>query len=248
MLLNLILGDPHLQQILQHSLYRRIAQINPRRVRSTPVRLRWRARTLRIDLHSPRRDDALRGLSIRRTVPMTAKQAPKPTLAASTSTTRTPHRSRLPRTAKPTLRRPMRKRLAPRILMRILLPLIHLLLKLPRLLLVREAEPKTALLTLKTVEEGAVLEVLERVVDLLVPDDAAAGRADIDELEPEGVAHEVVGEDGGALQAGVLPLRAVGEGDVEFGDGDGVDLVGGFGDGALDRLLLVVAQDRGHRD
>lgn len=140
----------------------------------------------------------------------------------------------------------MRERLAPGILMRILLPLVHLLLELLRLLLIRKAEPETALLALERVKEGAVLEVLEGVVDLLVPDDAAARGADVDELDPEGVAHEVVGEDGGALQAGVLPLRAVGQGDVEFGDGDGVDLVGRFGDGALDRLLLVVAQDRGH--
>ena len=53
--------------------------------------------------------------------------------------------------------------------MRILLPLVHLLLELLRLLLVREAQPEHTLLALEAEEEDAVLVVGEGVVDLLVP-------------------------------------------------------------------------------
>lgn len=49
------------------------------------------------------------------------------------------------------------------------------------------------------------------------------------------------------MEAGVGPLGAVGGvGDVEFCDGDGVDFVGGFGDGAFDGLFVVVGENRGH--
>ena len=141
----------------------------------------------------------------------------------------------------------MRKRFRPRTLMRILLPLVHLLLKLLRLLLIREAQAKHTLLALETVEKGPVLVILEGVVDFLVPEDAAVGGGDVDEFEPEGVPHEVVGQDGGALEARVGPLEAgAGVGDVEFGYRDGVDFVGGFGDGAFDCLFFVVAEDGGH--
>ena len=248
MLLDLIFRNAHLQQILQHSLHSRIRKIDARRIRSTPVRLSGRACTLlRMNLNSSGRDNTLRRLPVRRTVPIATEKPSEPTLPTTTSPSPS-NRSRLLRPSKPTLRRPMRKRPASRILMRILLPLIHLLLELLRLLLIRKAQPKAALLALERVEEHAVLEVLEGVEDFLVPDDAAVGLADVHQLDPEGVAHEVVGEDRGALEAGVLPLWAAGEGDVEFGDRDGVDLVGGFGDGALDRLLLVVAEDRRHSE
>ena len=114
----------------------------------------------------------------------------------------------------PRLRRPARKRLVPRILMRILLPLVHLLLELLRFLLVRKTQPEHALLALEAEEEDAVLVVLEGVVDFLVPYHAAIGRGDVDELDPEGVADCVVGENCGALQAGVRPSCAIGVGDV----------------------------------
>ena len=69
----------------------------------------------------------------------------------------------------PRLRRPARKRLTPRILVRILLALIHHLLELLRFLLFGKAQPKHALLALEAEEEDAVLVVLEGVVDFLVP-------------------------------------------------------------------------------
>lgn len=65
--------------------------------------------------------------------------------------------------------------LVPGVLVSVLLPIIHLLLELLRLLLVREREPCHAILKLEGVEEGAVLVVRKGVVDLLVPDHAAAG-------------------------------------------------------------------------
>lgn len=71
------------------------------------------------------------------------------------------------------LLRPARKRPRPRILMRILLPLIHFLLELLRLLFIRKAQARHTVLQLKTMEEGPVLVVLESIVDFLVPDDAA---------------------------------------------------------------------------
>jgi hypothetical protein len=141
----------------------------------------------------------------------------------------------------------MRERLRAGILMRTLLPLINLLLELPPLLLIRKAQPEHALLALKAEEEDSVLIVLEGVVDFLVPDDAAVGGGDVDDFEPERVAHEVVGEHDGAGEAGVGPLVArVRVGDVEFGDGDGVDFVRGFGHDSFDDLLLVVGEDGGH--
>lgn len=142
--------------------------------------------------------------------------------------------------------RPMGKRLLHGILMRILLALVHLLAKLLRLLLVRETKSKQTVLPLESVEESAVLIIREGIVDLLVPEHPAAGVAHVDELHPEGVADGVVGQHGGALQTRVRPSRAVRVGDVEFGDGDGLDLVACFGDGALDDELLVFAEDRGH--
>lgn len=80
------------------------------------------------------------------------------------------------------------KWLVPCVLVRILLALVHLLLKRLGLLLVGKGEAGEALFQLKGVEEGAVLVVGEGVVDLLIPDDAAVGGRDIDHLDPEGVA------------------------------------------------------------
>lgn len=67
------------------------------------------------------------------------------------------------------LRRSVGKGLAPCILMCILLPLVHLLLELLGLFFIRETETRQAILQLKRMEEGAILIVLEGVVDLLIP-------------------------------------------------------------------------------
>lgn len=83
----------------------------------------------------------------------------------------------------------------------VLLSLVHFLLELLGLLLVDEAEPGEALFQLERMEEGSVLVVAPRIEDLLVPDDPAVGGRNINHLEPVGVAHQVVGQNNGALQS-----------------------------------------------
>jgi hypothetical protein len=97
---------------------------------------------------------------------MTGEQSTEPVLPTTTTTSRL---LLLLSLAVPGLRRSARKRLIPRILVRILLPLVHLLLELLRFLLVCKTQPKHALLALEAEEEDAVLVVLEGVVEFLVP-------------------------------------------------------------------------------
>lgn len=122
----------------------------------------------------------------------------------------------------------------------ILFPVVHLLEKLFGLLLVHEGEPRQALLQLKGVKEDAVLVIAPCVKNLLVPYDPSISGRDIHHLQPVCVADEVIRQHDGALQTGVGPSRLVGIGDVEPRDGDGLDLVGGLGHEALDRLLVVI--------
>lgn len=68
----------------------------------------------------------------------------------------------------------------------------------------------------------------------------------IDQLQPESVSNCVVRQDSSALEACVGPPMLVGIGNVQLGDGDGMDLVGSLGDGALDRLLVFVREYRRH--
>lgn len=95
-------------------------------------------------------------------------------------------------------------------------------------------------------EEDAVLVVGEGVVDLLVPNDASGLGRYVDHLEPEGISDQVVGQHNGTLQARVGPSVPVGVGDIQLGDGDGVDLVARLGDGALDHLLVLIGQNGRH--
>lgn len=62
----------------------------------------------------------------------------------------------------------------------ILLSLVHLLFELLGLLLIDEAQPGEILLQLKRVEECPVLVVVPRIEELLVPDDTAIRRLQID--------------------------------------------------------------------
>ena len=81
----------------------------------------------------------------------------------------------LPVCDRPTASCGQAKRLVPRVLVRVLLAVVHLLLERLGLFLVRKGQPGLAFFQLKRVEEDAVLVVREGVVDLLVPDDAAVG-------------------------------------------------------------------------
>lgn len=128
----------------------------------------------------------------------------------------------------------------------ILFPVVHLLLELFGLLLVDKGEASETVFGFKGVKVGSVLVVDPGVEDLLVPNDTAAGRRDIDQLQPVRVADEVIGQHNGTLEACVVPSRPVGVGDVEAGDGDGLDLVGLLGDMAFDRVLVVVVEDGRH--
>jgi hypothetical protein len=69
---------------------------------------------------------------------------------------------------------------------------------------------------------------------------------DVYHLQPEGVAHQVVRQHRGALQPGVGPSVLVWVRNVQLRDGDGEDLVRGFGHSALHRLLVLVGENRRH--
>jgi hypothetical protein len=81
----------------------------------------------------------------------------------------------------------------------------------------------------------------------LIPEDTTVGGRDVHQLDEVGVTHKIIGEDCSALESSVDPSTSFCRvGDVEFGNGNGVDLVGSLGNSALDSLLVVVGQDRGH--
>ena len=61
---------------------------------------------------------------------------------------------------------------------RILLPIVHLLLKLFRLLLVGEGETCKTFLKLERVEKDSVLVIVERVINFLIPYDPTIGTLD----------------------------------------------------------------------
>jgi hypothetical protein len=97
------------------------------------------------------------------------------------------------------------------------------------------------------VEEGAILVVLERVIDLLVPDDASVGGRDVNQFDPEGVSDQIVGEHSCSLQARIGPFVAIRVGDVEACDGDSLDLVRRFGHCPFDRLFIRLGEHGRHR-
>jgi hypothetical protein len=93
------------------------------------------------------------------------------------------------------------------------------------------------------VEEGAVLVVLEAIVEFVFPDDAA-GALEIDDLEVESCLGEVADESDGAFYASVAPLGWGWMGSIDAAYGCGDDLVVGGRDGGLD-LGLVRGGDCG---
>jgi hypothetical protein len=245
-LLDLVFRDAHSQQLFQQRLPRRVARVDCRAPRAADVGLaRGGGR------NDAGRDDGLWLLRGGRRLSV-SKQTAQQTVALVSV-----RRSR----ASPAAHR-RAEGLVPSVLVGVLLAVVHLLLERLGLLLVGEGEPREAVLKLKGMEEDAVLVVGEGVVDLLVPDDAATGRLllisvscvqrpactyrNVHQLDPEGVAHQVVGQHGGALQARVRPCVPVRVGDVQLRDGDSEDLVVLLGHGALHRLLVLVGQDRGH--
>ena len=128
----------------------------------------------------------------------------------------------------------------------ILLALIHFLLELPCFFLVDKGQAGHALLELEGMEKGAILVILEGVIDFLVPDDTSVGRGDVDHLQPEGIPDEVIAEDGGALETCIGPSVTSGVSNIESRYSHGLDLVGCLWDGSLDSLFICVGENGRH--
>lgn len=92
-------------------------------------------------------------------------------------------------------------------------------------------------------KEGSVLIVLKSVVDFLVPYYTSICGRDVDQLDPERVPDQVIGENGGTLQTSIGPSTAVRVSNVETSNCDGLDLVGSLWNRPLDSLLVSVGQD-----
>jgi hypothetical protein len=244
--MNLILRDAHLQQIAQHGLHGRITQINLIRLRcvgSAPVGRRGGGVA---DKHPSRRHDALRR-TLRLCVALVPKESSQSQLALQPAMLFRRGVRLLSRSVYfCVLCRPTRKRSISGVLVRILLSLVHLLLELLRLFLVRKTQPRQAVFQLKAVKKGAILVVAPRVVDLLVPYDAAVRGRDVDQLDPEGVTDQIVREHGRSLQSCICPSSAIGVRHIQARNGHGVDLVARFGHGAFDSLLVLFRQYRRH--
>lgn len=69
---------------------------------------------------------------------------------------------------------------------------------------------------------------------------------DVDQLDPERVADQIICEDSSTLQASIGPSLPVRVGNVQLCDRDGVDLVGRLGHRSFDSLLVVVGEDCRH--
>lgn len=132
------------------------------------------------------------------------------------------------------------------VFVRVLLAVVELLLECLCFLLVGEGQCSQAVLEFEGVEEDAILVVGEGIVYLLVPYDATVRGRYVDQLQPERVANQIIRQHHSALQAGICPPVPVRVGNVQFRDGDGVDLVGRLGDGALHCLFVLVRENRRH--
>lgn len=86
-----------------------------------------------------------------------------------------------------------------RLLACILLPLVHLLLEGPRLLLVDKRQSGQTLFEFEGMEKGSILIVLKGVVDLLIPYHTPIRGGDIHQFDPKGVSDKIIAKDGGAL-------------------------------------------------
>lgn len=92
-------------------------------------------------------------------------------------------------------------------------------------------------------KEGPVLVVGPRIVYFLIPYYTLIRRRDVDDLQPIGITDQVIDQDCRSLKPCVCPSAAVRIGNVEAGDGNGLNLVGRFWDLPLDRLLVLLGQN-----
>ena len=140
---------------------------------------------------------------------------------------------------------------------RILLTIIHLLLKLFRFLLVGERETCKTFLKLEGVEKGSILIIVERVINFLIPYDPTIGTLDvvrywsseqyqdictyrnINQLDPKRVTHQVVRQYCRALQSSIHPLLPIWISNIESHNSDSLNLIRGFGYSPLDSLFVI---------
>lgn len=126
----------------------------------------------------------------------------------------------------------------------ILLALRHALVEMRRLALVLKQKPREALLELERVEVGAVLVVPEVAVEFLVPQDAS-GALNVHELEVEAFPHQIVHQNDGTGEAGVLPAIWVRVCDVEARHCLVDDFIAGARDHSFDFFLVRVLERTG---
>jgi hypothetical protein len=171
-LLQLVLGDAHGQQLIEDLLHSRIGHVE--------VVRRRRAGGCGLDGHLARRYDGL-GWRLGRLRVAVSRQQITQAKARFARSGNSIHRGSIAwrndaGRVTMSLSDGTAKGLVSRILVCILLALVHLLLELLCFLFVGKGQTGQTLFELKGVEKGAVLVVLERVVNLLVPDDTAVGR------------------------------------------------------------------------
>lgn len=121
--------------------------------------------------------------------------------------------------------------------------LVHLLLELFGLLLVRKAQSCHTVFELEGMKKGAVLVVLKCVIYLLIPKHSSVCWTDINELDPECIAYQVVREHCGSLESCVGPSVLIRMCHIQTCYGDCVDLVACLRYSTLDSLLVVIRQN-----
>lgn len=110
---------------------------------------------------------------------------------------------------------------------------------------VLKEKARQAVLHFKSVEELAVLVVLEIHIKLLIPKNTARTHY-IDQLQEECVANKIVSQHNGSYQASICPLRGVRISNVKTRNGGIYYLVRGLGHGPLD-FLFVCGCEYAHR-
>lgn len=126
----------------------------------------------------------------------------------------------------------------------ILLALRHTLEEMGCLAFVLKKKARKALLELERVEVGAILVVAEVPVEFLVPQYASRA-LNVHEFEEKAFPYQVVHQNDGTGEPGVLPATGVGVGDVEASDGLVDDFVASAGDHSFDFFLVRVLERTG---
>lgn len=65
----------------------------------------------------------------------------------------------------------------------------------------------------------------------------------INQFDPESISDQIIGKHRSALKSGIGPFVPVWVGNVQLGDGNSMDLVGGLGHRSLDSQFVVVVEN-----